>query len=96
MKREWTIRAENFENDQEFADQVHGSLSELASILLRLGGVGGVAPHRVQLDDGNYYVDRVVFKYDSYAPGLNVPSGAVENTNSAEAAEPEPEEVAAG
>lgn len=95
MKRDWTIRVEDFEDEAEFAGQVYGSLTELAAILMRLGGVGGIAPHRVEQDDGSFVVERVVFKYDSYAPGYNQRQ-VREATNGGEPeAEAEPEEVAA-
>ena len=70
MKREWTVDTITPEGEFDFSP-VHASVDELVTILLRLGGVGGMVPRRVQANDGEYYVDRVMFKYDSYAPGVN-------------------------
>lgn len=70
MKREWTVPAID-ERGNDNHEAVYAAVGELATILLRLGGVGGIAPHRIEMSDGSFIVDQVHFKYDSYAPGLN-------------------------
>jgi hypothetical protein len=87
MKRDWTIPTVDADGDYVNYEAVYDAVAELTTILLRLGGVGGIAPHRVETDHG-YVVDRVVFQYDSYAPGLNrrqdEPKRAKEETGPAE------------
>lgn len=62
MKREWTAYTEQ---------EVNEGITDLSTIVLRLGGVGAIAAFRVQGEDGEYSVQQVIFKYDSYAPGHN-------------------------
>ena len=88
MKRTWTVHIDQESGDG--FDALDSSLRDLAAILLRFGGVGAIAPHRVEQADGEYLTDKVLFKYDSYSPGLNRPQ------NGSAPVESEPEAVGVG
>lgn len=84
MQRSWDVHPED-------VDELTGSALDMLTILLRCGGVGSMAPHRVENEDGVYVVERVRFKYDSYAPGLNRPKdGEAETTEQATTEEDQP------
>ena len=69
MKRSWKVELdpESGEGYSELEDAV----MDLTTILLRCGGVGAIAPHRIEQSDGTFTPTAVIVRYDSYAPGLN-------------------------
>lgn len=72
MERKWVI--EFSEGPEELEGEVASQALDLVTILMRLGGVGVIAPHRVEIEPGEYAVDKVLIRYHSYAPGLNLDS----------------------
>ena len=89
MKRDWNIPTLTVEGRENF-DEAYGLISELTTVVLRLGGVVAIAPHRIETESG-FVTDRVLVKYDSYAPGLNAQAQARAEENGK--AEPEPVEA---
>lgn len=88
MKRQWEVHLdpETGEGYSELEDAV----LDLVTILLRCGGVGAIAPHRIEAQGNDYMTDRVMLRYDSYAPGLNREGTAASGNGEVEVTEVSP------
>jgi hypothetical protein len=76
--------------DRQFEADVHQSLAECAAILLRLGGA--IQSYAVRQQDEHtklWFPIKVVFKWQSFVPGVRAPQPAAEPQPAA----PEPEPV---
>lgn len=76
--RRWEVNLEADElgqpDDRRFAEDVQGAMLEGAAILLRLGGaIQSYAVRQQDEQTGLWYPVKIVFKWQSFVPGVRAP-----------------------